>query len=124
METTRGIFRRILNWIGRLALVLVLALASLWVAILVPRAYYIRQAARPSSAFIVEDAPVIALIHARVIDGTGSPAMDDQTIVTSRGKIVAFGASSANMPGIWLYHCHISDHMLAGMVARYQVTPR
>ena len=24
--------------------------------------------------------------------------------------------------GIWLYHCHISDHMLAGMVARYQVT--
>jgi manganese oxidase len=27
-------------------------------------------------------------------------------------------------PGIWLYHCHISDHMLAGMVARYQVKPR
>lgn len=25
-------------------------------------------------------------------------------------------------PGIWLYHCHISDHMLAGMIARYQVT--
>lgn len=25
---------------------------------------------------------------------------------------------------IWLYHCHISDHTLAGMVARYQVTPR
>jgi FtsP/CotA-like multicopper oxidase with cupredoxin domain len=27
-------------------------------------------------------------------------------------------------PGIWLYHCHISDHMLAGMSARYQVLPR
>ncbi len=27
-------------------------------------------------------------------------------------------------PGIWLYHCHISDHMLAGMMARYQVTDR
>jgi FtsP/CotA-like multicopper oxidase with cupredoxin domain len=25
-------------------------------------------------------------------------------------------------PGIWLFHCHISDHMLAGMMARYQVT--
>jgi len=24
--------------------------------------------------------------------------------------------------GIWLYHCHISDHMAAGMTARYQVT--
>jgi Multicopper oxidase len=28
------------------------------------------------------------------------------------------------MPGIWLYHCHISDHMLAGMVARYEVKAR
>jgi manganese oxidase len=27
-------------------------------------------------------------------------------------------------PGIWLYHCHISDHMLAGMMARYEVKPR
>lgn len=26
-------------------------------------------------------------------------------------------------PGIWLYHCHISDHMEGGMVARYQVLP-
>jgi FtsP/CotA-like multicopper oxidase with cupredoxin domain len=24
--------------------------------------------------------------------------------------------------GIWLLHCHISDHMLSGMVGRYQVT--
>lgn len=27
-------------------------------------------------------------------------------------------------PGIWLYHCHISDHMLKGMDARYEVTGR
>ena len=27
-------------------------------------------------------------------------------------------------PGIWLYHCHISDHMLAGMVTRYEVKDR
>jgi FtsP/CotA-like multicopper oxidase with cupredoxin domain len=25
--------------------------------------------------------------------------------------------------GSWLYHCHVSDHMEAGMVARYQVLP-
>lgn len=24
-------------------------------------------------------------------------------------------------PGIWLFHCHVSDHMEGGMVARYQV---
>jgi FtsP/CotA-like multicopper oxidase with cupredoxin domain len=26
-------------------------------------------------------------------------------------------------PGIWMVHCHISDHMEGGMVARYQVSP-
>ena len=26
--------------------------------------------------------------------------------------------------GIWLYHCHISDHMLIGMSARYEVKPQ
>jgi manganese oxidase len=24
-------------------------------------------------------------------------------------------------PGIWLVHCHVSDHMRGGMVARYEV---
>lgn len=26
-------------------------------------------------------------------------------------------------PGIWLFHCHISDHMMAGMITRYEVKP-
>ena len=26
-------------------------------------------------------------------------------------------------PGIWLFHCHVSDHMDGGMSARYQVLP-
>jgi manganese oxidase len=26
-------------------------------------------------------------------------------------------------PGIWLFHCHVSDHMAGGMVARYEVRP-
>jgi hephaestin len=26
-------------------------------------------------------------------------------------------------PGIWLFHCHVSDHMEGGMVAKYQVLP-
>ncbi|HEY5404587.1 MAG TPA: amidohydrolase family protein, partial [Pyrinomonadaceae bacterium] len=33
------------------------------------------------------EAPLIALTHVRVIDGTGAPAKDDQTIVISEGKI-------------------------------------
>ncbi|MEQ1575743.1 MAG: multicopper oxidase domain-containing protein, partial [Vicinamibacterales bacterium] len=26
-------------------------------------------------------------------------------------------------PGIWLFHCHLDDHMEAGMMARYEVLP-
>jgi len=25
-------------------------------------------------------------------------------------------------PGIWLFHCHVNDHLTAGMLTRYQVT--
>ena len=42
--------------------------------------------------------------------------------VTSAQMITADMVPDA--PGIWLYHCHISDHMLAGMVARYEVKER
>jgi hephaestin len=46
----------------------------------------------------------------------------DVLAVTSAQMITADMAPDA--PGIWLYHCHISDHMLAGMVARYEVKDR
>lgn len=50
-------------------------------------------------SFVKVDAPVVALTHVRVIDGTGAAARDDQTIVISRGKIASVGdASSANVP--------------------------
>jgi len=26
-------------------------------------------------------------------------------------------------PGIWMYHCHVDEHMEGGMMARYQVLP-
>lgn len=26
-------------------------------------------------------------------------------------------------PGVWMYHCHVNDHMLEGMSARYEVLP-
>jgi FtsP/CotA-like multicopper oxidase with cupredoxin domain len=26
-------------------------------------------------------------------------------------------------PGVWLFHCHVSDHMAGGMVTRYEVLP-
>jgi imidazolonepropionase-like amidohydrolase len=49
--------------------------------------------------FIRVEAPVIALTHIRVIDGTGAVARDDQTIVISEGKIQSVGpGGTANVP--------------------------
>jgi imidazolonepropionase-like amidohydrolase len=45
--------------------------------------------------FTTLTAPVIALTHARVIDGTGRPARDDQTLVVQDGRISVFGKSGA-----------------------------
>ncbi len=44
--------------------------------------------------FVSIDAPVVALTHARVVDGTGSPARTDQTIVIRGAQIAAVGPSA------------------------------
>jgi len=43
--------------------------------------------------FIRVASPVFALEHATVIDGTGAPAKQDQTMVIASGRIAALGAS-------------------------------
>jgi hypothetical protein len=45
--------------------------------------------------FIAVKAPVIALTHARVVDGLGRPALENQTVLLRDGKIAAVGADSA-----------------------------
>ena len=50
-------------------------------------------------AFLKVDAPLVALIHARVVDGTGAPARQDQTLILKGGRIEAMGpSSSADVP--------------------------
>ena len=44
--------------------------------------------------FITVDAPVVALLHVRVIDGSGAPPLDDQTLVIDHGKIAAVGPAA------------------------------
>src|SRR6185437_16623669 len=49
--------------------------------------------------YVKVDAPVIALTHVRVVDGTGAPARAEQTIVISGGKIQAVGdAATVSVP--------------------------
>ncbi len=48
--------------------------------------------------FVQVNAPVVALMHVRVIDGTGSPARANQTLLIERGKIAAVGADGLAIP--------------------------
>jgi imidazolonepropionase-like amidohydrolase len=51
------------------------------------------------SAFVKEDASVLALAHVRVVDGTGGAARADQTLVIADGKILALGdATTTKIP--------------------------
>ena len=45
-------------------------------------------------SFIAVDAPLIALEHVRVIDGTGAASREDQTIIIGEGRIREFGPVS------------------------------
>ncbi len=73
--------------------------------------------------FVTTSAPVIALVRARVIDGTGAPAKVGQTIIIERGVIRALGDSGSVpipagaqvmdltgrsvMPGLVMVHEHM-----------------
>ena len=70
-------------------------LAALALATSVLRA---QQPASPLAPYIKIQAPLIALIHARVIDGTGAPAREDQTLVIRDGNIAALGDSARLTP--------------------------
>ncbi len=53
-----------------------------------------------ASPFVSVDAPVVALTHVTLVDGTGAPARADQTIVLRDGRIVAAGPAGATpVPG-------------------------
>ncbi len=48
--------------------------------------------------FVVEDARTILLTHVRVIDGSGRPPADDQTVTIVDGKIRGVGSASQTPP--------------------------
>ncbi len=54
--------------------------------------------ADPVGRYVRIPAGVVVLQHLRVIDGTGAPALEDQTITLSYGKIAAIAPSAAGQP--------------------------
>ncbi len=90
--------------------------------------------------FIIEDAPVIALRGVRVIDGTGTPAREQQTIVIRDGRIAAVGrdgdvsipagakthdlAGATVIPGLVDLHGHQYFNSSAGLTQMPVSAPR
>ena len=61
-----------------------------------------------------------------------SPHWHGNTVIiggmrTDMTQLLPGGMMTADMvpddPGIWLFHCHVNDHILAGMLTRYEVLP-
>lgn len=90
--------------------------------------------------FVIESAPTIALRHARVIDGTGAPVRDNQTIVIVNGRIGAFGddaivsvpagakehdlRGATIIPGLIDLHAHQYFYSRAGLTQMAVSAPR
>ncbi len=47
--------------------------------------------------FVVEQGPVTALTHVRVIDGTGAPPAEDQTVILDHGRITSIASSASTV---------------------------
>jgi hypothetical protein len=121
---------------SRLSLAVTLALAAAGAA---PRAdAQRREIPAGVRAYVAVDAPVVALAHVRLVDGTGAPARDDQAVIVSEGRIQAVGPSASTpvpagarvmdlsgntaIPGLVQLHEHspnqlVNRHLTALLVA-------
>ena len=69
------------------------------VLVLILSTVALAQLAPDVKAFVSVDAPTVALAHVKLIDGTGAPAKDDQTIVIANGRIQSISdAAKAVVP--------------------------
>jgi imidazolonepropionase-like amidohydrolase len=71
--------------------------------------------------FIQIDAPVVALEHVRVIDGTGAAALEDQTMVIDHGRILTVGrAGDVRVPD-GAQRLALADHtVIPGLVGMHE----
>lgn len=73
--------------------------------------------------FVTINAPVVALTHARLVDGTGTPARSDQTIIISGARITAVGPSASTPVPAGAQAIDLTGHtVLPGQVGLHEHT--
>src|SRR3977135_2948843 len=75
---------------------------------LLPLAAQTSELSKAVKDYVRADAPKIVLTHVRVIDGTGSPAVEDQNLVLESGKIASIqaGADASASAGTTILDLH------------------
>jgi imidazolonepropionase-like amidohydrolase len=107
----------------RCAGIALLATFCMWHAC--PRAHAqerppVTDALRP---YVSVDAPVVALTHVKLVDGTGSPARDDQTIIIDGDRIAAVGPSGTVTIPAGAHVLDLTGHtVLPGLVQLHEHT--
>jgi imidazolonepropionase-like amidohydrolase len=87
-------------------------------------------AAQPANSFVSVRAPVVVLTHARLVDGRGRAARENQTLVLRDGRIAAIGTDGSVavpddaqvldltgktvLPGLVMVHEHLFYSSIAG----------
>ena len=80
-----------------------------------------RLAAQDADSFVSLRAPLVALTHAKLIDGRGTPAREDQTIVIRDGRIAAVGASGQLAPPVGAHVVDLTGKsVLPGLVMLHE----
>ncbi|HEU0298452.1 MAG TPA: amidohydrolase family protein [Longimicrobium sp.] len=80
----------------------------------------ITAAVRP---YVSVDAPVVALTNVRLVDGTGAPARDGQTVVLSGGRIQAVGPAATTPVPAGARVMDLRDHtVIPGLVGLHEHT--
>jgi hypothetical protein len=75
------------------------------------------------SRFVSVNAPIVALTHARLVDGTGSPARADQTIILRGDVIESVGSSSTTAVPDGALVVDLSNHtVMPGQVGLHEHT--
>lgn len=73
--------------------------------------------------FVAVQAPVVALTRVRLVDGTGSPAMPDRTVILDDGRIAAVGPSASTRVPPGARVLDLTDHtVLPGLVGLHEHT--
>jgi imidazolonepropionase-like amidohydrolase len=71
--------------------------------------------------FLASEAPVVALTHVGVIDGTGAAAREDQTVIVDHGKIAAVGPAASTPAPAGAQVMDLAGHtVIPGLVGMHE----